>query len=165
MISRPCYLSSSVSLFLFFLFIFSHASNSWSQTTGTELSSQTDVSELSKCHINTDAQPESALEVNVESVNSFLSTISAAREALACLTSDGEPVLVDVTIFAKLTDRIDTNSKVGRTVQALVCAKDVNGTNIHCASEPPREELIAICRYVQMDTATRGQQKFYSPLF
>jgi hypothetical protein len=99
------------------------------------------IKKLSKCYMRQDMQPTLPIEMNTVSIKQTVRILYAENETYVCKTQSNLPIIVDVVLYARLTDDIRTQTPVNRTLEIVSCISDLNLTGMKCISERPHPNL------------------------
>lgn len=97
---------------------------------------------LGKCYMDVGIQPTQPIQMNTVAIKQIVKTIYVEKQTFACKTPSNQAVIVDITLYARLTDDIATQTRVSRALEVVTCINDLNLTVIECTSEQPEQNML-----------------------
>jgi hypothetical protein len=94
---------------------------------------QAEATIVSRCQVVN--PPTDPIDMNTVSFKEFVKTVHIEKEIFQCVTNNGAPVIVVVSLFTELFESIRTKSTLNKTVETVTCIKGYNGTISYCDSK------------------------------
>jgi hypothetical protein len=94
---------------------------------------QAEATIVSRCQIVN--PPTDPIDMNTVSFKEFVKTVHIEKEIFQCVTNNGAPVIVVVSLFTELFENMRTLSTINKTAETVTCIKGYNGTISYCDSK------------------------------